>query len=81
MSGERSATGKPLLAGDPHLKVQIPGFWYQVTYSGYLKCTGMAVATLPGIVLGHNGKIGWSVTLGYADVEDVFQCRYWKRAK
>ena len=76
VSGERSASGKPLLAGDPHLAITIPGFWYQVTYRGAVNCTGMAAAPLPGILLGHNGKIGWSVTLGYTDIEDLFIERF-----
>ena len=76
VSGERSASGKPMLAGDPHLTVTVPGFWYQITYRGAVNATGMAMACVPGIILGHNGKIGWSVTLGYTDVEDVFIERF-----
>ena len=47
-----------------------------MTYRGAVNGTGFAMACMPGIVLGHNGKVGWSVTLGYADVEDLFIERF-----
>jgi penicillin amidase len=39
VDGKLSETGKPLLAGDPHLKVAIPDFWYQIGYRGALNVT------------------------------------------
>ena len=76
VDGKRSATGKPMLAGDPHLKVKIPDFWYQVCYRGALNVTGLAIFYLPGVNIGHNGNISWSVTLGYSDIEDVYLERF-----
>jgi penicillin G amidase len=73
VDGRRSATGKPLLAGDPHLAFSFPGIWYlaRIDTPGRV----LAGATAPGVpflVLGHNGKIAWSFTTTGADVQDIF---------
>lgn len=76
VSGEHTASGKPLFAGDPHLKVVMPQMWYQVGYKGALNATGLAAACFPGLLIGHNGKLAWSVTVANCDVEDVFLERF-----
>ena len=77
VNGQATSTGKPLMCGDPHLKVSpLPGFWYRVTYRGAVNAAGLAMAAIPGVVIGHNGDICWSVTLGYCDVEDAFLERF-----
>ena len=63
VGGEWTASGKPMLAGDPHLRVTLPGFWYEVTYCGAINASGMTQAGLPGVIAGHNGACAWSVTL------------------
>jgi penicillin amidase len=74
VDGQRSATGAPLLAGDPHLAFRFPATWYLArieTPQGFL-----AGATSPGVpllVLGHNSRIAWTFTTTGADVEDVFE--------
>ena len=79
VGGERTSTGKPLLANDPHLGVSIPGVWYQtglhcrtVTSSCPFDVAGYSFAGLPGIVIGHNQKIGWGFTNLAPDVSDFF---------
>ena len=76
VSGEHTASGKPLFAGDPHLKVVMPQMWYQVGYKGALDATGLAAACFPGLLIGQNGKLAWSVTVANCDVEDVFLERF-----
>ena len=51
------------LAGDPHLPQTLPSVWYQVALSapGY-DVTGVSVPGLPGILIGHNEHIAWSLT-------------------
>ncbi len=69
-----SATGAPLLAGDPHLGFSFPGLWYLAridTPGG-----SWAGATAPGVpllVFGQNGHIAWSFTSNGADTEDLFE--------
>ena len=52
-----------MLAGDPHLPQTIPSVWYQVALSapGY-QVSGVSVPGLPGVLLGHNRHIAWSLT-------------------
>lgn len=73
VSGARTLTGHPLLAGDPHLGFGFPSLWYLAridTPQGVL-----AGATAPGtpfLIIGHNGNIAWTFTSAGADVQDVF---------
>ncbi|MCS7167565.1 MAG: penicillin acylase family protein [Gemmatales bacterium] len=78
VSGERSVSGAPLLAGDPHLSVQIPNIWYEC----HLVCPqwqaiGASIPGAPGIIIGHNEHIAWSVTAALADTQDL----YWERLR
>ena len=73
ISGALTASGKPLLAGDPHLEFSMPSTWYLV----HLRAPGLNVsgATLPGapaVIIGHNERIAWSVTNLHADVQDLY---------
>ncbi len=73
VDGRHTATGAPLLAGDPHLAFSLPGIWYlaRLEWPGHV----LAGATAPGapfLVIGHNGHIAWTFTTTGADVQDVF---------
>src|SRR5437879_12201739 len=73
VSGKRTASGKPLLANDPHIPASAPGIWYQTE----LVAPGMHVAGVtfpgaPGIVVGHNERIAWGATNLGPDVQDVY---------
>jgi penicillin amidase len=73
VDGRHTATGAPLLAGDPHLGFGLPGIWYLAridTPDGVL--AGATAPGVPFLVLGHNGHIAWSFTTTGADVQDVF---------
>ena len=73
VSGAHTASGKPLLANDPHLAYAIPGTWHLV----HLKAPGLNVsgAALPGVpcvITGHNEQIAWGVTNMQTDVMDLY---------
>jgi penicillin G amidase len=73
VDGRHTATGAPLLAGDPHLAFGFPGIWYLArieTPDGVL--AGATAPGVPFLVLGHNGQIAWTFTTTGADVQDVF---------
>jgi penicillin amidase len=73
VSGARSATGKPLLANDPHLSFAAPILWYLARVE--TPAMAMAGATVPGVpffVLGHNGKVAWGLTIAQTDQQDLF---------
>jgi penicillin amidase len=76
---EKSATGKPLLANDPHLSPGIPGIWYQVglhcrakSAACPLDVAGFSFAGVPGVVIGHNDRIAWGFTNLAPDVSDFY---------
>ena len=73
VAGKRSATGAPLLAGDPHLGLDFPSLWYLARIE--TPRTTLVGATAPGVpflVLGHNRHIAWTFTDTGADTEDLF---------
>jgi penicillin G amidase len=73
IDGRRTASGKPLLANDPHLSLQAPIQWYLAT----IEAPGLSVsgATVPGTpfhLIGHNPRIAWGMTATQADIVDLF---------
>jgi len=73
VSGARSATGKPLLANDPHLATRSPGVWYLAHLEGgALNAIGATLPGAPGVIIGHNQRIAWGVTNLMADVQDLY---------
>lgn len=73
VSGKRTATGKPLLANDPHLPPSAPSIWYMTELSAPgLHVAGVTFPGAPGVVLGHNERIAWGATNLGPDVQDVY---------
>ena len=73
VAGQRSETGKPLLANDPHLGLTTPAIWYFAHLS--VRGENVIGATLPGtpiVVLGRNDRIAWGFTNTGPDVQDLF---------
>jgi len=74
ISGAHTASGKPILAGDPHLEWSIPSPWYLVHLKGGdLDVTGASLPGIPAVILGHNRRIAWSVTNLEFDVQDLYR--------
>ena len=71
-------TGKnknPILANDPHMELVNPSFWYPihlVDKKDGINFLGLSIPGIPGILIGHNGKVAWGITSLSADVQDVF---------
>jgi penicillin G amidase len=62
-NGSKVSGAKSMLAGDPHLPQTVPSIWYQVALSAPgLSVTGVSVPGLPGVLIGHNAHIAWSLT-------------------
>ncbi len=73
VSGDLTATGSPLIAGDPHLPPSMPGIWFQIGLSqGGRTARGASMAGLPGIYMGQNNDVAWTFTNAMADVQDLF---------
>ncbi|MCF7804180.1 MAG: penicillin acylase family protein [Candidatus Marinimicrobia bacterium] len=73
VSGERSESGKPILANDPHLSFTQPSKWYEMHLRAPgINVAGVTLAGLPGVVIGHNDSIAWGFTSVMADDADFF---------
>jgi len=73
VDGKHSASGKPLLANDPHLAFGTPGFWYLARLkTPQHEIAGGTVAGVPLVVIGHNERIAWGFTTTTSDVEDLY---------
>ena len=72
ISGSRTASGKPLLAGDPHIRFAVPAVWYeaQLSYPGF-ELYGHHQALNPYASLGHNTEFAWSLTMFQNDDLDL----------
>jgi penicillin amidase len=79
VSGDLTESGKPLLANDPHLGASLPSVWHQVG----LRCkvvsedcaynvAGFGFSGVPGVIIGHNGRIAWGFTNLTTDVTDLY---------
>ncbi|MBE9376265.1 penicillin acylase family protein [Saccharopolyspora sp. HNM0983] len=73
LSGERTTTGRPLLANDPHRAHTAPSLRYLVHLSAPgLDVIGGGEPALPGISLGHNGTVAFGLTIFPMDQEDLY---------
>jgi penicillin amidase len=80
LEGRHTASGTPLLAGDPHQPLRTPSlFWMQHMSSadagGTLDVAGFSFVGTPLVQLGHNGAIGWTATTSYPDISDLWEVR------
>ncbi|MBI1884851.1 MAG: penicillin acylase family protein [Chloroflexi bacterium] len=73
VAGEKSTTGKPLLANDPHLPLTMPSLWYEMhVESPEVKAAGVTLPGTPGVIIGHNERIAWGVTAAMVDWDDLY---------
>ncbi|MEQ8526035.1 penicillin acylase family protein [Gracilimonas sp.] len=73
IDGSKSESGYPLLAGDPHLGLDMPGKWYEVHLNLNGKnVSGATLAGVPAIIIGQNDRMAWSFTSIMSDDTDFF---------
>ena len=73
VDGTLSATGKPLLANDPHLATHLPSLWYLAHMTaGDFEVVGATLPGAPAVAIGRNRFIAWGETNVAADVEDLY---------
>lgn len=73
LSGQRSQSGKPLLASDPHRAIALPSLRYMVhLHAPGWNVIGAGEPGLPGVAIGHNERIAWGFTIIGADQADLF---------
>ena len=73
VSGAKTATGKPLLANDPHRAVMLPALRYlsHLVGPGW-NVIGAGEPALPGIAAGHNERVAFGFTIVGMDQQDVY---------
>lgn len=77
VNGSKTKSGKPILCGDPHLGLNLPSIWYEMQLScPGLNVYGVTIPGAPGIIIGHNDSIAWSVTNSERDVINNYVVEY-----
>jgi penicillin amidase len=73
IDGTMSATGRPLLANDPHRAVALPSLRYLVHLVGPgWNVIGAGEPALPGVAAGHNDRVGFGFTIVGIDQQDIY---------
>ncbi len=74
ISSEKSTSGKPILANDPHVDSRIlPGLFYPIgLICPEFKAVGIATPGIPGLLSGRNEFVSFGVTNAYGDSQDLF---------
>jgi penicillin amidase len=73
LNGSHTKSGKPLLANDPHLSHSIPSVWYMIHLKAPgLDVSGVSLAGMPLVIIGHNEHIAWGMTNTGPDVQDLY---------
>ncbi|WP_396213560.1 penicillin acylase family protein [Gemmatimonas sp.] len=73
ISGKKTASGRPIVANDPHRTIAVPSLRYLV----HLKAPGWDVIgggepAIPGVAIGHNQHGAWGLTIFGIDSEDLY---------
>lgn len=77
VGGSKTATGSPILCGDPHLDLSLPSIWFalQLNAPG-VNVMGASLPGFPGVTIGFNDSIAWSVTNAQRDLVDWFKITF-----
>ena len=77
VSAEKSITGYPILANDPHLELTLPSIWYQIQLNAPgINVYGVSLPGIPFVIIGFNQNIAWGVTNVDADVYDLYKIKF-----
>lgn len=79
----RTATGRPILAGDPHRALELPGMYAQM----HLGCDqfdaiGLTIPGMPAFPhFAHTAQVAWCVTHAFADIHDLYVGQFDQRRR
>lgn len=75
LTGDRTASGLPLVAGDPHRLFEVPNVYAQVRLTCEPEGVDVVGFTFPGVPgvqhFAHAGEVAWAITNAMADTQDV----------
>lgn len=73
VSGEKTQTGYPMLANDPHLGLNLPSIWFEIQLvAPKINAYGASIPGAPGVISGFNKEVGWGITNVAPDVTDWY---------
>jgi len=79
VAGDKTDTGQPIIANDPHLALNIPSTFYEWhlvvrndPVEGNMNVSGVGFPGAPGVILGQNQRVTWGATTNPMDVSDIF---------
>lgn len=74
ISGNRTKSGFPILANDPHIKFSLPGIWFEAhLHSPTFEVYGHFLPIIPFPILGHNKHHAWAFTMSMVDDMDFYR--------
>ncbi len=74
VSGALTASGKPILAGDPHLGLEMPGIWLPMRFVVEGRTAeGVTIPGMPALTIGRTEDVAWSFTNLMVDVQDLYR--------
>ena len=77
VAGNKSVTGRPILANDPHLGLSLPSIWYELQiHTPDINVYGVSIPGAPGVILGFNDSIAWGQTNAGQDVMDFYALEF-----
>lgn len=82
VAGSKTASGNPILAGDPHLALNLPSIWYLMhLHTPAMNVMGAALPGSPNIIIGFTPQVAWSVTNATRDVRDWYKITFRDESK
>ncbi|MEO1652386.1 MAG: penicillin acylase family protein [Bacteroidota bacterium] len=77
ISADKSSTGYPILANDPHLSLNLPSIWFEIQLvTPKLNVYGVSIPGTPGVIIGFNKDVAWGVTNVGSDVLDWYKIKF-----
>lgn len=77
LSGQKTASGYPILCNDPHLGLNLPSIWFEIQIiTPEMNAYGVSLPGLPGIAIGFNEHIAWGETNVGQDVLDWYKINW-----
>lgn len=77
VSGQKSASGAPILANDPHLNLTLPSIWYEMQITTpTMNAYGATFPGSPSVIIGFNDSISFGFTNAMRDVKDYYTVRF-----
>lgn len=73
LAGQRTLSGMPLVASDPHIPFYAVSIWHEVhLHGGSFNVAGVTLAGVPGVMIGRNERVAWGITNNLCSQRDLY---------